>query len=46
MGNRDDYVDLGLSCAEVCRKLDRGLKGMDSEDLSGTAVEAINQLKA
>ena len=45
MGNKDDYVDLGLSCAEVCKALDRGLKGAESEELSKTAVEAIERLK-
>ena len=45
MGNKDDYVDLGLSCAEVCRVLERGLKGTQSEDLKETVVEAIDRLK-
>ena len=45
MGNKDDYVDLGLSCAEVCKVLERGLKGTKSEDLDETVVEAIDRLK-
>ena len=45
MGNKDDYVDLGLSCAEVCKALDRGLKGTESEEPSTIVVEAIDRLK-
>ena len=45
MGNKDDYVGLALSCAEVCKALDRGLKGAESEELSKTAIEAIDRLK-
>ena len=45
MGNKDDYVDLGLSCAEVCKVLERGLKGRKSEDLDEIVVEAIDRLK-
>jgi hypothetical protein len=29
MANEQDYVDLGLNCADVCKALDRGLKGDD-----------------
>ena len=46
MSNKDDYVDLGLSCAEVCKVLERGLKGTKPEDLDETVVEAIDRLKA
>ena len=46
MGNKDDYIALGLSCAEVCEVLDRGLKGSGSEELSKTVAEAIDRLKA
>ena len=46
MGNKDDYVDLGLSCAEVCRVLDQGLEEMESDELSKTVVDAIDRLKA
>ena len=27
MVNEQDYVDLGLSCADICRALDRGMNG-------------------
>ena len=46
MGNKDDYVGLGFSCAEVCEALDRGLKGSESEELNKTVAEAIDRLKA
>ena len=46
MGNKDDYVDLGSSCAQVCKVLERGLRGIKSEDLSETVVEAIDRLNA
>ena len=46
MGNKDDYVDLGLSCAKVCRVLNQGLEEMESDELSETVVDAIDQLKA
>ena len=46
MSNKDDYIALGLSCAEVCKALDRVLKGSGSEELSKTVVEAIGRLKA
>ena len=45
MGNKDDYVDVGLSCAEVCKVLKRGLKDTKPEDLNETVVEAIDRLK-
>ena len=45
MGNKDDYIGLGLSCAEVCKALDRGLKGTESDEPSKTVVEAIDRLK-
>ena len=46
MGNKDDYIGLGISCAEVCKALDRGLKGTDSDEPTRTVVEAIDRLKA
>ena len=46
MSNKDDYVDLGLSCAEVCKVLEQGLKGVKPEDLNETVAGAIDWLKA
>lgn len=42
--NERDYVELGLSCADVCRALDRATNGKKLEDLSQSVCEAINQL--
>lgn len=44
MINEDDYVDLGFTCNAVCTTLDRGLKGRRLNELSGSVVDAINQL--
>ena len=44
MVNDQDYVELGLSCADICRALDRGMKGKRLNDLSRSVREAINQL--
>jgi hypothetical protein len=46
MANELDYVDLGLSCADICRALDRGMNGKKLDDLSRSVCEAINQLTA
>ena len=44
MANDQDYVDLGLSCADVCKALDRGLNGRRLDDLSQSVLGAIEQL--
>ena len=44
MANKDEYVELGLTCANVCRALDRGMNGKELRDLSQSVCEAINQL--
>ena len=44
MVNETDYVELGLSCADVCRALDRGLNGRRIDQLSQPVFEAIGQL--
>jgi hypothetical protein len=38
-----DYIDLGLVCAEVCRALDRGLKGRRADGLTRSVLEAIER---
>jgi hypothetical protein len=42
--NEQDCVDLGLSCADVCKALNRGLKGRRLDELSQSLLEAIQQL--
>ena len=44
MINQQDYVELGLNCADICRALDRGMDGRKLDDLSRSVREAINQL--
>jgi len=44
MINEQDYVELGLSCAKICRALDRGMDGKRLDDLSQSVREAINRL--
>ena len=44
MINEIDYVELGLACADVCRALDRGMKGRKVDGLSQSVFEAIVQL--
>jgi len=42
--NRTNFVELGLSCADVCRALERGMNGKKLDDLSQSVCEAIAQL--
>ena len=43
MINELDYVELGLSCADVCRTLERGTNGKKQNELSLSVYDAINQ---
>lgn len=44
MANDQDFVDLGLACAEICRALERGVRGKRMKDLNRTVREAMKQL--
>ena len=44
MNNCQDYVEIGLNCADICTTLDRGTNGKTLDDLSRSVCEAINQL--
>jgi len=44
MVNQMDYVELGLTCADVCTALGRGLDGKSLNDLNNSVCEAIKQL--
>ena len=44
MLNEMEYVELGLFCANICKALDRGMRGKKLDDLSQTVCDAINQL--
>ena len=39
-----DYVELGLSCADICRTLERGMDGKRLSDPSQSVCDAISQL--
>lgn len=43
VANEQDYIDLGLSCAEICKILDRGLEGRRSDELGQPVLGAIEQ---
>ena len=42
--NDEDYIKLGIACADVCIALSRGLKGRHLADLNQSVFEAIAQL--
>ena len=44
MGNEEDYVELGLLCAEVCDALCQELKGTQEGDLNPSTLRAVGQL--
>ena len=44
IANKLDYVELGLTCANICRALDRGMSGRKLDDLNRSVCDAINQL--
>ena len=39
-----EYVELGLTCADVCKALNRGMDGRQADQLSQSVLEAIKQL--
>jgi hypothetical protein len=44
MANKQDYVDIGLSCASICKALERGMDGKKLDDVSQSVRDAISQL--
>jgi hypothetical protein len=44
MANDQDYLELGLACADVCQALDRGLNERQLNELSKSVLGAIGQL--
>ena len=46
MANEVDHLELGLSCADICRALERGMDGKKLKDLRKSVCDAINQLTA
>jgi len=46
MANQVAYVELGLFCVDVCKALDRGIKGRRLKGISQPVLEAIERLRA
>lgn len=46
MLNEEDYIRLGIACADVCIALSRGMNGKRLADLNQSVSEAIVQLTA
>lgn len=44
MINEVNYVELGLSCANICEVLHRGTSGRRADQLSPSVLRAIEQL--
>ena len=44
MVNEQDYVELGLFCADICHAPDRGMNGKKLDHLNQSVCGAINQL--
>jgi len=44
MVNELDYVELGLSCADICKALERGMNEKKLSNLNQSVCDAINQL--
>ena len=44
MIDKEDCVQLGLTCATVCHALGRGIGERQADQLSQTVVETIEQL--
>ena len=44
MATQQDYIDIGSTCANVSKVLDRGLNGKRLDELSRSVLEAIRHL--
>ena len=44
VANKQDYLELGLNCADICGALDRGMNGKRPDDFSQSVCKAISQL--
>ena len=44
MVDEQDWVDLGLSCANICQALDQGVAGKRPDELSRPVYDTINLL--
>jgi len=44
MVSKVDYVELGLTCADVCEALDLGMDRRQADGLNHSVLEAIEKL--
>ena len=44
MLSEQDYIDLGVSCAKICKALERGMGEKKLDNLRGSVCDAINSL--
>lgn len=44
MANELDFVELGLSCVDICKAIDRGMNGRRLDGFSQSMRDAIDQL--
>ena len=44
VANKQDYLELGLNCADICGVLDRGMNGKRPDDFNQSVCKAISQL--
>jgi len=44
MANKVDYVELGLTCSDVCEVLNRGIDRKRADQLGRAVLEAIEKL--
>ena len=44
MTNKNDFVELGQSCADVCDALYRGLEGRELNKINESVLDAVKQL--
>jgi len=42
--NKADYVKLGLTCADICEALNRGMGTRPGDQLSQSVLDAIEKL--
>ena len=44
MANEQEYIELALFCADICKALEQGMDGKKLDDLSKSVRDAIRQL--
>ena len=44
MAKKQDFVELGMSCADVCQALERGLDGRQLDELGKSVLGAIERI--